>query len=37
MEHCCSDTPTGDAKRNLEARIAAEAGSNLYSLKIGGN
>ncbi|MGH9426152.1 MAG: aldose 1-epimerase, partial [Terriglobia bacterium] len=25
-----------DAKRNLEARIVAEAGSNLYSLKMGG-
>ena len=29
-------TDPGDAKRNLEARVAAEAGSNLYSLKIGG-
>ena len=29
-------TDPGDAKRNLEARIAVEAGSNLYSLKMGG-
>ena len=29
-------TDPGDAKRNLEARVVAEAGSNLYSLKIGG-
>jgi len=29
-------TDPGNAKRSLEARIAAEAGSNLYSLKIGG-
>src|SRR5262245_4462943 len=29
-------TDASDAKRNLEARVAAEAGSNLYSLKIGG-
>ena len=29
-------TDPGDAKRSLEARIAAEAGSNLYSLKMGG-
>ena len=29
-------TDPGDEKANLEARIAVEAGSNLYSLKIGG-
>jgi len=29
-------TDPGDAARNLEARVAPEAGSNLYSLKIGG-
>ena len=29
-------TDESDAKRNLEARVAAEAGSNLYSLKVGG-
>ena len=29
-------TDPADAKRNLEARVAAEAGSNLYSFKIGG-
>src|SRR5258706_2275306 len=28
-------TAPGDAKRSLEARIAVEAGSNLYSFKIG--
>ena len=29
-------TDPADAKGNLEARVAAEAGSNLYSFKIGG-
>jgi aldose 1-epimerase len=29
-------TDAADVKRNLEARVAAEAGSNLYSFKIGG-
>ncbi len=29
-------TDPGDPKRSLEARVVAEAGSNLYSLKIGG-
>ena len=34
IRHCSKYTDPADAKGNLEARVVAEAGSNLYSLKI---